>query len=70
MADTNDTLEKTQQIAAEAVGQERGATPTFKSSIDDWFAQAESSIGKNPLLAVTLAGAVGFAIAATLMRGR
>ena len=63
MADTNDTLKKTQQIAAEAVGQLRGAAPTLKSSIEDWFAQAESSISKNPLLAVTLAGAVGFAIA-------
>jgi hypothetical protein len=62
------TVEKAQEIAAVAVGQARGATPTLKSSIEDWFAEAESAISKNPLLAVTLAGAVGFAIAASLMR--
>jgi hypothetical protein len=68
MADTNDTLKQTQQIAAEAVGQARGATPTPKSSIENWFAEAKSSISKNPLLALTLAGAAGFAIATKLMR--
>ena len=64
-----DTIEKAQQIAAEAVGQARGATPTLKTSIDDRFAEAKSTISKNPLMAVTVAGAVGFAIAASLMRG-
>jgi len=62
------TAEKAQEIAAVAVGQARGATPTLKSSMEDWFAEAESTISKNPLLAVTVAGAVGFAIAAILMR--
>lgn len=68
MADT--AIEKAQEIAAEAIGQARGATPTLKSSIEDWFADAESTISRNPLLAVTVAGAVGFAIATALMRGR
>jgi hypothetical protein len=66
MADTltrNDTLDKAQQIAAEAVGQARGATSILKSSLEDWVAEAEASIGKNPLLAVIIAGAVGFGIA-------
>lgn len=63
-------IEKAQEIAAEAIGQARGATPTLKSSIEDWFADAESTISRNPLLAVTVAGAVGFAIATALMRGR
>jgi ElaB/YqjD/DUF883 family membrane-anchored ribosome-binding protein len=62
-----DTVEKAQEIAAEAVGQARGAAPTLQSSIEDRFAEAESTISKNPLLAVTVAGAVGFAIAAILM---
>jgi ElaB/YqjD/DUF883 family membrane-anchored ribosome-binding protein len=63
-----DTVEKAQEIAAEAVGQARGATPTLQSSIEDCLAEAESTISKNPLLAVTVAGAVGFAIATILMR--
>jgi ElaB/YqjD/DUF883 family membrane-anchored ribosome-binding protein len=57
---------KAQQIADEAVGQARGATPTLKSSLQDWVTEAEASIGKNPLLAVALAGAVGFTIAAMI----
>lgn len=64
-----DNVERAQEIAAEAVGQARGATPTLKSSIEDWFAEAESTISRNPLLAVTVAGAIGFAIATKLMRG-
>ena len=73
MADTDDIVEKAQEIAAVAVGQARGATPatpTLKSSIDDWFVEAESAISRNPLLAVTVAGAVGFAIATTLLMRR
>src|SRR5215469_12202486 len=35
MADTDDTVEKAQEIAAEAIGPARGATPTPKSSLDD-----------------------------------
>ena len=80
MADMDDSVEKggergarprrrpRQEIAAEAVEQARGATPIPKSSIEDWFGEAESAISRNPLLAVTVAGAVGFAIATRLMR--
>jgi hypothetical protein len=70
MADSDVTVEEAQEIAAEAVGQLRGAAPTLKSTIEDWFAEAETSISKNPLLAVTLAGAAGFAIAIKLIRWR
>jgi ElaB/YqjD/DUF883 family membrane-anchored ribosome-binding protein len=52
------------------VGQARGAGPTLKSTLENWFAETESSISKNPLLAVMVAGAVGFAIATKLMRRR
>lgn len=63
MAKTDATIEQAQAIAAEAVGQARGATPTLQSSLVDWVAEAESSISKNPLLAVMVAGTVGFVIA-------
>lgn len=66
---SNDIVDQAQQIAAEAVGRARGATPTFKSSLEDWVVEAESSISKNPLLSVVLAGAVGFVIA-KMMRVR
>jgi hypothetical protein len=59
----NEIVEKAQQIAAEAVGQARGAAPTIMGSLEDWFAEAESSISKNPLMAVILAAAAGFAMA-------
>jgi hypothetical protein len=62
------TVEKAQKIAAEVVGQARGTTATLKKSIKDWFAEAESMITKNPLLTVTVAGAVGFALATKLTR--
>jgi hypothetical protein len=39
-SDMEDTIEKAQEIAAEAVGQARGATLILKSSIEDWFAEA------------------------------
>lgn len=66
---SNDIVDKAQQIAAEAVGQARGAAPTLISSLEDWVAEAESSISKNPVLSVVLAGALGFVIA-KMMRAR
>jgi ElaB/YqjD/DUF883 family membrane-anchored ribosome-binding protein len=68
MADKDDTIGKAQEIAAEAIGQAREATSALKSSTEDWLAEADSTISKNPLLAVTLAGAVGFAIACLMRR--
>jgi predicted double-glycine peptidase len=47
MADTLTRIDaKARQIADEAVGQARGATPTLKSWLEDWVAGAEASIGK------------------------
>jgi ElaB/YqjD/DUF883 family membrane-anchored ribosome-binding protein len=63
MADTED---KAAQIAAEAVGQARGAVPaacTVIGTLEEWVAEAETSIAKNPLLSVVIAAAIGFGIA-------
>ena len=60
------TVDKAQQIADEAVGQARGAVPTPRtliSTIEDWVAEAEASIAKNPLISVVIAAAIGFGIA-------
>jgi hypothetical protein len=59
-----DTVDKAQRIAAEAVGQARGMARGVGA--DEWLADLEASIGKNPLLSVILAGAIGFAVAKVL----
>jgi hypothetical protein len=33
------------------------------STIEDWVAEAEASIAKNPLISVVIAAAIGFGIA-------
>jgi hypothetical protein len=56
-----DPIDKAAQIADEVVGQARGASPkppTLINAVDDWGAEAEASIVKNPLLSVVIA-AVG-----------
>ena len=63
----NTTVEKAQEIAAEAVGQARGATPGV---LDDLLGEIEGSIAKNPLLSVIAAVAVGAVFANLTMRPR
>jgi hypothetical protein len=66
-----DPIDKAAEITDEAVGQARGATPATPmppiliNAVDDWVAEAEASIVKNPLLSVIIAAAaaVGFGIA-------
>jgi hypothetical protein len=61
-----DTVDKAQQIYADSVGQARGAAPkppTLISTLEDWVAEAEASIAKNPLISVVIAAAIGFGIA-------
>ena len=63
MADIDD---KAAQIAAEAVGQARGAAPaacTVIGTLEEWVAEVETSVTKNPLLSVVIAAALGFSIA-------
>ena len=59
-----EAVDKAQQIASQAVGQARDAVRSIGA--DEWLADVEASISRNPLLSVILAGALGFALAKTL----
>jgi hypothetical protein len=59
--DDEEKVEKARQIAAEAVGETRDAVRRLGAG--DLLSEIEGSIGRNPLVSVVVASALGFAVA-------